>query len=308
MKRFSIRVLASLGSAGDNALRVPLAAFVIVAMVLQTSPLVVQAQSGASPTLAVPPNFSLVGLALNQSLRISVVAPAAQPGFPPDPCSAALSFLDANGNSVGPNKSVNLNPGQSASLDLNTNALLQRFGQRAEVRPIAITYPPDPCIVSAEVFDNFTAFSTLIVPATPVLVAPGPNEIAPGAPNFGGQGLALGQVLRLSVVANPPSPAYPPSPCVASLGFADRNGDAVGPATTVSLNPGQSASLDLNSSVVITGLGSSSFALFGQRTEVRPVITLVPTPAANACQAAAEVSDTFTGRTWSYAIPPGPTE
>ena len=308
MKRISKHELATLEFCMRKLLLIALAAAVAVAMMLSARLGVAQAQSGASPTLAVPPNFSLVGLAFNQSLRINVVAPTAQPGFPPSPCSTALSFLDANGNSVGPSKSVNLNPGQSASLDLNANALLQRFGQRAEVRPIAITFPPDPCVVSAEVFDNFTAFSTLVVPATPVLVTPGSNEIPPGPPQFGMQGLALGQVLRLNVVAYPPSPAYPPNPCVASLAFADRNGGAVGPATTVSLNPGQSASLDLNSGTIIANLGTSSFALFGQRAEVRPVVTLVPTPAANACQASAEVFDTFTGRTWSYAIPPGPNE
>jgi len=276
-------------------------------MVQQTSPVVALAQTSASPALAAPPNFSLVGLALNESLRINVVAPAAQPGFPPSPCSAALSFLDANGNSVGANSSVNLNPGQSASFDLNANALLQRFGQRVEVRPIAVTYPPNPCIVSSEVFDNFTAFTTLVVPGTPVLVAPGPTEVPPGPSEFAMQGLALGQVLRLNIVAYPLNPAYPPDPCLASLGFADRNGNAVGPATTLSLNPGQSASLDLNSSVVITSLGSSSFALFGQHAEVRPVVTLLPTATANACQASAEVFDTFTGRTWSY-VTPGPAE
>src|ERR1700730_16032151 len=157
MRRFSNQVPVRLGSASKNSLRVALAAAVTVtvALVLQTSPGVAWAQSGASPTLAAPPNFSLVGLALNQSLRINVVAPVAQPGFPPNPCSAAISFSDANGNSVGSTRSVNLIPGQSASLDLNANALLQRFGQRAEVRPIAVTYPPSPCSVSAEVFDNF---------------------------------------------------------------------------------------------------------------------------------------------------------
>jgi hypothetical protein len=308
MKRFSKQDLATLEFCLRKLPRIALAAAVGIAMMLPPVLRVAHAQGGASPALAAPPNFSLVGLALNQSLRINVVAPTVQPGFPPNPCSAALSFLDATGNPVGPTRSLNLNAGQSASLDLNGNALPQRFGQRAEVRPIAITYPPSPCIVSAEVFDNFTAFSTLVVPVTSVLVAPGPNEVAPGPPNFGVQGLALGQVLRLNVAAYPPNPAYPPDPCVASLGFADRNGNAVGPVTTVGLNPGQSASLDLNSSTVITKLGTSSFALFGQRVEVRPVVTLVPTSAVNACQASAEVFDTFTGRTWSYAVPPGPNE
>jgi hypothetical protein len=308
MKRFSKQELVTLESCLRKVPRIALAAAVAVALMLPPVVGVARAQGGVTPALATPPSFSLVGVAFNQSLRINVVAPVAQPGFPPSPCSAALSFLDASGNTVGPSKSVTLDAGQSASLDLNANALLQRFGQRADVRPIAITYPPSPCIVSAEVFDNFTAFSTLVVPATTVLVPPGPNEGAPGPAQFGVQGLALGEVLRLNVVAYPPNPAYPPDPCVASLGFADHNGNAVGPVTKVSLNPGQSASLDLNSSAVITNLGTSSFALFGQHAEVRPVVTLLPTPTANACQASAEVFDTFTGRTWSYAIAPGPTE
>jgi hypothetical protein len=246
MKPFSMQKLRTLELCTSKVRRIALAVAVTVALILPAGLRVARAQSGASPALAAPPNFSLVGLAFNQSLRINVVAPVAQPGFPPSPCSAVLSFLDANSNSVGPSKSANLNPGQSASLDPNVNTLLKLFGQRVELRPIAITYPP--------------------------------------------------------------SPAYPPDPWVASLAFAGKNGNAVGPATTVSLNAGQSASLDLNSSAVITNLGTSSFALFGQHAEVRPVVTLLPTPTANACQASAEVFDTFTGRTWSYAIAPGPTE
>jgi len=52
-----------------------------------------------------------------------------------------------------------------------------------------------------EVFDNFTRFS---------LVASQPQ---PPLPGFGMVGTALGQVLRLNVVA------YPPTPCNAQLGF-----------------------------------------------------------------------------------------
>jgi len=34
--------------------------------------------------------------------------------------------------------------------------------------------------------------------------------------------------------------AYPPTPCVTALGFADANGNAIGPSLNVNLNPGQS--------------------------------------------------------------------
>jgi hypothetical protein len=98
------------------------------------------------------------------------------------------------------------------------------------------------------------------------------------------------QTLRVSVAA-PAVPAGVPTggPVQAVLGFVNSSGEPIGPSSTVSLNPGQVASLDLN--------GSTLAAL----TEIRPVVTSVAVPGAapgipqGALQASAEVFDTLTG-------------
>ena len=83
---------------------------------------------------------------------------------------------------------------------------------------------------------------------------------------------------------------------VATLSFANGAGNLIGTSLNVSLNPGQSAPLDLNSSVL--GLQR------GQRIEVQPKITLqVPVNSgSSACGATSEVFDQATGRTWTYQI------
>src|ERR1019366_6049878 len=53
-------------------------------------------------------------------------------------------------------------------------------------------------------------------------------------------GLAESQTLRLSIIAFPPQPGYPPGPtCIAQLGFANSSGGPVGPSKTVNPGPGQ---------------------------------------------------------------------
>src|SRR5271166_6609835 len=60
------------------------------------------------------------------------------------------------------------------------------------------------------------------------------------AVDFGMIGLADSQTLRLSIIAFPPSPIYPPQPvCIAQLGFANSSGGPVGPTKTVNLGAGQ---------------------------------------------------------------------
>lgn len=68
-------------------------------------------------------------------------------------------------------------------------------------------------------------------------------------------GLALGldstQTLRLTVV-NGPVPVGPGVPVEAQLGFQNSSGQPVGPSQMVTLNPGQTASLDLPASSLIS--------------------------------------------------------
>lgn len=102
-------------------------------------------------------------------------------------------------------------------------------------------------------------------------------------PTFAMTGVALGQTLRLNVEA------FPSGPCKAQLSFVDRNGSQypTGPIKTVDLNPGQADFLDLNANTVVNQ--------FGQRAEVRPVVTPITGPTPSACRATAELFDTASG-------------
>jgi hypothetical protein len=96
-------------------------------------------------------------------------------------------------------------------------------------------------------------------------------------------GGVFGQGVRLTVVAGPA--VVPPGvPVEANLGFVDLNGNAVGPTLQVTLNPGQTQSLEW------------AVQQLGQRVEVRPVVTQTSTnPSAPLLQASVEVFDLLTG-------------
>jgi hypothetical protein len=102
-------------------------------------------------------------------------------------------------------------------------------------------------------------------------------------------------VLRLNLVAFVPDPVNP-SPCIAQLSFVDKLGHPAGPAPKmVNLSLGQADFLDV--------AGARLVAQFGQRAELRPVVTIVTTGAPTVCAATAEVYDQFSGRTWTWATP-----
>ena len=137
--------------------------------------------------------------------------------------------------------------------------------------------------------------------SAPVLYSQTQNTPA-SAVDFGMIGLAESQTLRLSIIAFPPQPGYPPGPtCIAQLGFANSSGGPVGPTKTVNLGPGQGDWLDLH--------GSTLALPFVGRAEVRPVVTLYPpnplVGGASACLANAEILDSFNG--FSLVLAPGAT-
>jgi hypothetical protein len=136
-----------------------------------------------------------------------------------------------------------------------------------------------------EVFDAFTGLS--------LVAAPVPQPDLPNvSPQFGMAGIALGQVLRLNVVA------YPPSPCSATIGFLNHNGQwpQPNPDKTVFLNPGEADFIDLPAAA----LGIQA----GARREFQPVVTLESAPnGVSACQATAEVYDKSSGRTSTVLYP-----
>ena len=245
--------------------------------------------AGVTASAAGNPQFGMVGLAAGQVLRLNVVA------YPPNPCSATIGFRNSNGQFPQPipDKTVSLNPGESAFIDLPAAALGIQFGGRREFQPVVALIPvpqpdanaaPNACGASVEVFDSFTGLSLAAQPQ------PEP-ELPNVAPRFGMAGIALGQVLRLNVVA------FPPNPCSAAIGFLNSGGlPTPQPDKTVYLNPGEAAFIDLPAALL--GLQ------FGQRAELQPVVTLQPAPnGSSACQATAEVYDRFSGRTWTMMFP-----
>jgi hypothetical protein len=98
-------------------------------------------------------------------------------------------------------------------------------------------------------------------------------------------GAAFGQGVRLTVVAGPA--VVPPGvPVEGNLGFVDLNGNAVGPSLQVTLNPGQTQSLEWVLPI----------QQLGQRVQVRPVVTQTSTyPSSPLLQASVEVFDLLTG-------------
>jgi hypothetical protein len=245
--------------------------------------------SGALPAWAqsVNPQFGMVGLASGETLRLNVVA------YPPNPCNATIGFLNHDG-AVPPNqpvKTVSLSPGQSDFVDLTAAALGIPTGGRREFQPVVLLAPqPDPnaapsvCAASVELFIGQTGASQVAVSQ--------PDTAAPNvAPQFGMAGIALGQTLRLNVVA------WPPDPCVAMIGFLTSSGQpAPVPDKTVSLNPNEADFVDLHAAAL--GLQA------GERAELQPVVMLLPGPAGvSTCQANAQVFATSTGRTRVYLNP-----
>ena len=89
-------------------------------------------------------------------------------------------------------------------------------------------------------------------------------------------GITRSQTLQLNLVA------FPVDPCFAQLGFQNSSGNPVGTTLSVTLQPGQSASLAIN--------GNSLTNTFGQRVEVLPTV-LPDAGIVSSCQASAELYD-----------------
>jgi hypothetical protein len=229
------------------------------------------AQAGGGTT-----RFGMVGIGEGQTLRLNVVA------FPPVPCDATLQFLDRNGQPQPiPDKTVSLQPGQGASLSLRWAALNLPAVQRGEVQPVVSIAAGSACAATVEIFSTATGATQVTLPQ--------PTPDLPGVtPQLGLVGLALGQTVRLNVVA------YPPDPCSGVLRFLDSHGVPIPePDMPVALQAGQSAFLDLPAAL----LGLSP----GQRAEVQPVVML--TDGTSACQATVEVFSTASGKTRAVLLP-----
>jgi hypothetical protein len=69
---------------------------------------------------------------------------------------------------VGSTLQVDLQPGQATFLDLPGSTVVSGLGQRAEVQPVFTpSFPPDPCVVSAEVYVNGLGTTAAYFPPGP---------------------------------------------------------------------------------------------------------------------------------------------
>jgi len=221
-----------------------------------------------------PTNFPMVGITGAQTLQLNLVA------FPPDPClTVQLGFQNRNGVAVGPSLTVSLQAGQSMSLALNGSSLVGA-DQRVELLPTVTGFDGAAtgasCVASVEVIDNANGVTTV--------QAPGADGFPPN-PIFGMLGVTSVQTVRLNVVA------FPPNPCIGTISWGDGNGNAIGTSLAVQLAGGQATHLDL------PGGGA-----FGQRADVRPVVTVT----GGACIASAEVYNKITKATRAVYFPPTP--
>jgi hypothetical protein len=115
--------------------------------------------------------FDPQSLSAGQTLRVNVSASASQS------CGAAVSFMDASGNAIGPTLTTTLQPGTASYLDLPSTAvgLTGWSGGHVSVRPVLLPNSSthsggDPslgtvmngvlisetCFATAEVFDTLT--------------------------------------------------------------------------------------------------------------------------------------------------------
>ena len=127
-------------------------------------------------SLPAAPVFAPQGLAGGQTMRLHVFSTASTP------CVATLGFLDNNGAPIGPTMPVNLSGGQSASLDLNSNALNMPAGAqgRIELLPqvtlgtvVGASAPqPVACPASVQVFDNQSSRTWTYQPGSAPIIVP----------------------------------------------------------------------------------------------------------------------------------------
>jgi len=125
-----------------------------------------------------PKVFAVFGITPSDNLRVNVANVGSSVGAPPDPCRAALSFVDADGNVLKSN-TVSIADGHTAAFAISfaeasspTATAVART--RVSIRPAINFAPPDPCFtaVSAEVTDAIAGRTNIY--ATPQLWAAAP--------------------------------------------------------------------------------------------------------------------------------------
>jgi len=230
--------------------------------------------------------YAPIGLDSGQHLRLTVIeGPVWVP--PGVPVEIQLGFQNSQGAAVGPSQVFNLNPGQTASLDLDASTLIS--SGRIEIQPVVTAAPGNaaPMAIingSAEVYSDSSGFGSIFYAGVP---ASGGSQVA-GPPSFLPQGVALGQSIQINALAPPDSP------CMAMLSFTDDNGNPIGPKQQVNLSPGQMASLSFN---------PNKYTKSGRQEYVPQLTPNNPSggeSVAPACLGSAEVYSTKIGSTETY--------
>jgi hypothetical protein len=123
-----------------------------------------------------PPRFGIFGIIPGQTVRLNVVNTSPpDPNIPP-PCRVVFTIRDANGNPfVRPNgtlvtRTMLLNAGESAFLQLNADNFPRTTDGRITVRPDASIQQADPingyappCIPTVEVINNTTGRTQFVL-------------------------------------------------------------------------------------------------------------------------------------------------
>jgi hypothetical protein len=245
------------------------------------------------PVPSVPPYllYHPVTVVPLQKLRLTVVnGPVRVP--PGVPVEATLAFLTKAGAHVGPSKTVTLNPGQAASLDLDVSTLIS--SGRIELRPSVTAVPGTPLggslQGSAEVFTTSNGVGSVFYAGIPVP----PAASVTGPPSFVPQGVVYGQSIQINALAPPDSP------CVALLSFADVNGNPIGPTLNVDLSPGTMSSLTFNANSITQSAGRQEYV-----PQIAPSNASNPAGGpgiASACLASAEVINQPSSAVATYQI------
>lgn len=245
-------------------------------------------EPGPPATLTITKSLSFPPIPVWFLTEVHVSLTVAGPVTPPPgtPVEAIVGFVNQAGISIGQPVTVPLVAGQvSPPAVLKSSLVVNALGQHAEIVPV-VTAPPGqslpPLQLTAEILDRVTGFGSMLTTTTGL--APPPATLAP-------QGLAFGQIMRLTAAA------FPTDPCDATLSFANSEGTAVGPSLTVNLSPGQSHSLDLTSAALKLTPGHS--IVIQPIVALQPIIgtTVVSPPA---CMLSTDVFDVVLGRTWTY--------
>lgn len=128
-----------------------------------------------------PGRWSIVGIVMDQTVRLNVLAVPVQRGVPPDPCTVTFNFLDAYGQKLAETKTLVIQPGQMRFVDLKGSELrlvdrAERMQLRTEVR--VLHNPPglracNGAVASVEVFDA-SGRSSVVLPGLAIILPPDP--------------------------------------------------------------------------------------------------------------------------------------